>query len=82
MKDATDENAEHIIGPANMTSGSAVLARYSEWLIMIILNKIKSDNTAVAEIPDQEIAHCRFRRKLRKWRFRFEECREAVAAAR
>jgi len=36
----------------------------------------------VAEIPDQEIAHGSFRRKLRKWRFRFEECREGVAAAR
>jgi len=37
---------------------------------------------AVAEIPDQEIAHCSFLRKLRKWRFRFEERREGVAAAR
>ena len=29
----------------------------------------------VAEIPDQEIAHGSFRRKLRTWRFRFEEQR-------
>jgi len=29
----------------------------------------------VAEIPDQEISHSSFRRKLRKWRFRFEEQR-------
>ena len=36
----------------------------------------------VAEIPDQEIAQGSFRRKLRKWRFRFEERREGVAAAR
>jgi len=28
------------------------------------------------------ISHCSFRRKLRKWRFRFEERREGVAAAR
>jgi len=27
-------------------------------------------------------SHCSFHRKLRKWRFRFEECREGVAAAR
>jgi hypothetical protein len=36
----------------------------------------------VAEIPDQEIAHCSIRRKLRKWRFRIEERRAGVAAAR
>jgi hypothetical protein len=36
----------------------------------------------VAEIPDQEIAHGSFHRKLRKLRFRFEERREGVAAAR
>ena len=35
-----------------------------------------------ADIPDQEIAHGSFRRKLRKWRFRFEERREGVAAVR
>jgi len=34
--------------------------------------RVKAD---VAEIPDQEIAHGSFRRKLRKWRFRFEEQR-------
>jgi len=34
--------------------------------------RVKSD---AAEIPDQEIAHGSFRRKLRKWRFRFEEQR-------
>jgi len=34
------------------------------------------------EIPDQEIAHSSFCRKLRNWRFRFEERREGVAAAR
>jgi len=27
-------------------------------------------------------SHCSFRRKLRKWRFRFDERREGVAAAR
>jgi hypothetical protein len=36
----------------------------------------------VAEILDQEIAHCTIRRKLRKWRFRIKERREGVAAAR
>jgi len=37
---------------------------------------------AVAEMPDQEIAHGSHCRKLRKWRFRVEEHREGVAAAR
>ena len=37
---------------------------------------------AVAEITDQVIAHGRFGRKLRKWRFHFEELREGVATAR
>jgi hypothetical protein len=41
-----------------------------------------AEERGVAEIPDQEIAHSSFRRKLRKWRFRFEEHREGVAAAR
>jgi hypothetical protein len=43
---------------------------------------ITQPDTPVAEIPDQEIAQCSFRRKPRKWRFRFEERRERVAAAR
>jgi len=36
----------------------------------------------VAEIPDHEIAHGSVCRKLRKWRFRFEERSEGVSAAR
>jgi len=39
-------------------------------------------HSGVAEIPDQEIAHGSFGRKLRKWRSHFEEHREGVAAAR
>jgi len=38
--------------------------------------------SSVAEIPAQEIPHGSFLRKLRKWRFRFEECREGVAIVR
>ena len=36
----------------------------------------------MAEILDPEIAHGSFRRRLRKWRFRFEQRGEGVAAAR
>jgi len=39
-------------------------------------------SVGVAEIPDQEIAHCLFCWKLGEWRFHFEESREGVAAAR
>jgi hypothetical protein len=39
-------------------------------------------DSTVAEIQDQEIAYSSFCRYLRKWRFRFEERREGVAAAR
>jgi hypothetical protein len=39
-------------------------------------------DAGVAEIPDPEIAHGSFLRKLPKWRLQFEECREGVAAAR
>jgi len=37
---------------------------------------------AVAEIPDLEISHGSFCRKLRKWRFHFKDHMEGVAAAR
>jgi len=46
------------------------------------IDELKRQGAAVAEIPDQEITHCSFRRKLLKWRFRFEERREGVATAR
>jgi len=42
----------------------------------------ESEHHLWRESRDQEIAHGSFRRKLRKLRFRFEERREGVAAAR
>jgi hypothetical protein len=36
----------------------------------------------VAEILGEEIAHGSFCRELQRWRFRFEECREGIAAVR
>jgi hypothetical protein len=41
-----------------------------------------TEEDSVAEIADQEMAHGSFQRKLRKWRLRFEERRDGVAASR
>jgi hypothetical protein len=48
--------------------------------ICLLLDQIS--HHTMAEIPDLEIPHGSFRRKLRKRRFRFEERWEDVAAAR
>jgi len=41
-----------------------------------------SFKNGVADISEQEMSHSTFRRKLRKWRFRFEERSEGLAAVR
>jgi len=62
--------------------------RYTEYTkrdgqeIHDVAGRVAGKAIGVAEIPDQEIAHGSFHRKLRKWRFHFEELRKGVAAAR
>jgi hypothetical protein len=59
--------------------------RWGGWRVKWMWSWLWSPHPAsggVAEIPDQEIAPCSFRRKRPKWMFRFEERREGVAAAR